>query len=236
MDEISILYPAPPPYYKVFTEKNVAKLNQLKQEQSLDELRSNEEVESSNMKYLIPPLVPSQEVYHSFGNIWQFKDKFMSLNDAGIQQLYPDSTTVNDEEEDIFTIERIKELKKLTKSLLLNFLELIGLLVKNPYYINEKIEQTRVILINLHHLLNSYRLHQSREDLILRIEDKITSTLEEVEEINKTVATIEQKFEGLVEKLGKFENTNLNNDSIELVPQESDQDNREALIQDILKD
>lgn len=235
MDEISILYPNPPPYYKAFTAENVAKIELKKLGESVEQLREDEEVSSSSLKYLVPPEIPQQQLYHSFGNIWQFKDKFMNLSDAGIQQLYPDPVKTNDEEEDIFTMERIQELKKLTKSLLLNFLELVGLVVKNPYYLNEKVEQTRIILINLHHLLNSYRLHQSREDLILKIEDKISTTEKEVQDINDTVKSIEDKFSQLLTRIDSIKDVTVTQPSVD-EEKIHENDKMEALIQEILEE
>ncbi|ODV96306.1 hypothetical protein PACTADRAFT_33481 [Pachysolen tannophilus NRRL Y-2460] len=216
MEEVSALYPAPPPYYKLFTRENLDKLNVIKASielenpnKSKDELKNllndHPEVKSSSLKFLIPPSVPDRETYHSFGNVWHFQDKFMKLEDAGIQQLYPPPAVVDngeqdDDNEEIFTQERINELKKFTKSLLLNFLELVGLLRKNPNYVNLKIEQIRLILINLHHLLNSYRLHQSREILIFKIENKINENMKDIELINGTVLKIEQNLKELIEK------------------------------------
>ncbi len=52
------------------------------------------------------------------------------------------------------------ELKKLNASLLVNFVELLRLLVEAPSEAPAKIADIRLILINFHHLLNAYRAHQ----------------------------------------------------------------------------
>ncbi|GMF07728.1 unnamed protein product [Ambrosiozyma monospora] len=103
----------------------------------------------------------------------------------------------------------------MTKSLLLNFLELIGLISKNPKYVFEKIEQIRIILINLHHLLNSYRLHQSRESLILKYEEKIADTLATIDNIEKTCDAVEKKIKmsTVPDDMQLNTNTNTNTDT-----------------------
>jgi len=68
----------------------------------------------------------------------------------GVQQLYP--TEPNQD--------RTEELKALTKSALMNYLELVGIMGVDPGGFTEKIEDIRIIFINMHHLLNEYRPHQ----------------------------------------------------------------------------
>lgn len=104
-------------------------------------------------------------------------------------------------DEEVFSQFRINELKKMTKSLLLNFLELVGLLAKNPLLSAKKIDHIRTILINIHHLLNSYRLHQSRESLILSMQEKLEETKEEITVINKTCAQVQSQLDYVSSKL-----------------------------------
>lgn len=203
--EISSLYPPPPPYYRFFTTENVQKYNELRKGGASDEEISN----IHDIKFLVHPQHPEKEQYRSFGDLWWFEDKQVGLKESGIQQIYgdPEDTTKDGEEnetqdeEEVFTQTRIDELKKMTKSLLLNFLELVGLLSKNPKLASVKIDNIRTILINIHHLLNSYRLHQSRETLILTMQKKLTETQESIEEIKDTCLKVESKLDLLVEKL-----------------------------------
>lgn len=181
---ISSLYPPPPHYYKLFTEENIAKLRK-------NAPQTCEELEGTELEYLIPPSCPSGDRYRSFGELWNFQDAKVNLGDFQIEQLY--TTDESEESEDLFSQQRIEELKKLCKSLLLNFLELVGILSKNPQHVMKKIEHIRTILINVHSLLNNYRLHQSRETLILMMEDKIDKDKKEIEEIESVCARIEEK-------------------------------------------
>lgn len=211
--EISSLYPPPPPYYKFFTSENVQKFINLRKEGKNDDEIS----EMPDLKFLVYPKLPAKEQYRSFGDLWWFKDKQVGLKESGIEQIYGDSDVTkeisngeeigtqselidSEEEEEVFTKARIDELKKMTKSLLLNFLELVGLLSSNPKLAAKKIDNIRTILINIHHLLNSYRLHQSRETLILSMQKKLAETQDEIHEIKVTCAKVETKLNTLAER------------------------------------
>ncbi|GME98495.1 unnamed protein product [Ambrosiozyma monospora] len=88
-DLISSLYPPPPPYVKFFTNENVAKVKQLQKEG-----KTNEDIsELKDLRFLVPPKPPARVNYRSFGDIWNFEDKFISLKDSGIQQLYENTPT-----------------------------------------------------------------------------------------------------------------------------------------------
>ena len=67
-------------------------------------------------------------------------------------QLYPSEAT----------LDRTDELKNLAKSVLLNYLELVGIMGVDPAGWQTKVEELRIIFINMHHLLNEYRPHQVR--------------------------------------------------------------------------
>jgi mediator of RNA polymerase II transcription subunit 7 len=66
----------------------------------------------------------------------------------GVTQLYSNDS------------DRTIELCTLTKSALLNYLELVGIMGVDPAGWTEKIGYIRIIFVNMHHLLNEYRPHQ----------------------------------------------------------------------------
>ena len=64
-------------------------------------------------------------------------------------------------------IDRKKELRKLNHSVLVNFLDMIDILIKSPESPkrDEKIEDINLLFIHMHHLINEFRPHQARETL-----------------------------------------------------------------------
>merc|ERR1719273_1702950 len=79
-----------------------------------------------------------------------------SLESQGIKRLYSTKD-----------IDRKKELRKLNHSILVNFLDLIDILIKSPESTKreEKIEDINLLFIHMHHLINEFRPHQARETL-----------------------------------------------------------------------
>jgi len=153
MEEQSSAFPLPPNYYRNFTEENVEKVR----ETSKDAL-------PAELQQLVPPPLPKDGTYQCFGQTWNIKNELPSLQASGIQDLFPrDGEGVGSKEG---THERTDELRRCARSLLLNYLELVGILGIAPEKFPDKVEQIRVILINMHHLLNEYRPHQARETLI----------------------------------------------------------------------
>ena len=157
---------------------------------------------SSNIKdhfpleYLEPPEPPADGPYRSFGEIWQTEDKLPTLSDTGIKQLYSNSEGNQD---------RIFELKKLLHSLLIQFIELAGIMSISPESFPAKIEDIRVLLINMHHLLNEYRPHQSRESLILSMESQLEDKRREIadlkqknEQVQNKVADLTKQFDSVL--------------------------------------
>ncbi|CAH2352320.1 mediator of RNA polymerase II transcription subunit 7 [[Candida] railenensis] len=213
---ISSLYPPPPPYYRYFTDENVEKLAQWKKSnQGASSAVSGNDNENENgtgtseeehtyetgaevtgeLKFLVPPKPPSGTHYRNYGNVWSFEDKLPSLKEMGLTQLY------QDEDSTITSRAKIEELHKLLDSLLLNFLELIGVVSIEPEKFHFKIEDLKLILININHILNSYRPHQSRESLIMLLRRQIESKRSEISEINTISNEVKTKINKLLENL-----------------------------------
>jgi hypothetical protein len=57
--------PPPPPFWRQFTEKNIAKV---------EELQANSQPVPLNLRALVPPQVPSDGIYQSFGGTFNARD------------------------------------------------------------------------------------------------------------------------------------------------------------------
>lgn len=197
-NEISSLYPAPPPYIKFFTDENVRRLPEYMQQRPvLADATKDEPVITNELEFLIPPKMPKSQHYRAFGSVWQIKDQLQDLETMGITQLYKGA-----KDGEITNYQyKIQELRRLLKSLLLNYLELIGILSINPSLYEPKVEHIRTILINIHHLLNEYRPHQSRESLIMLLEEQLEYKKEEIKNIEATCEQVKQKLKQIQELL-----------------------------------
>ncbi|KAG8230757.1 hypothetical protein J437_LFUL009817 [Ladona fulva] len=106
-----------------------------------------------------PPLI--HDTYSMFGNSFNADDTIIRpLESQGIKRLYP------------LHFDRRRELRKLNHSLLVNFLDLLDLLVQCPESPRrgEKVEDLSLLFIHIHHLLNEFRPHQARETLRVMME------------------------------------------------------------------
>lgn len=103
-----------------------------------------------------PPACMTTEPYTMFGAPFFPNESIVrSLESQKVRRLYPQS------------YEHKKELKRMNHSLLANFLDLLEVLVKSPdsEQRTEKIEDIKLLFINMHHLINEYRQHQARETI-----------------------------------------------------------------------
>ena len=164
-----------------------------------------EQEEEENIDYFIPPNLPEDdglEQFSMFGNLWNIKD---TLPDLGPIQLFPKQTEeIEENGESKILLDKKKELKKLTKSLLLNFLLLITNLSVDtdlkldPDSKENHLEHIRVILMNIHHLLNEYRPHQVKENFILLLEEQISYKKLEIENIINVISEVKKELSELI--------------------------------------
>ena len=104
---------------------------------------------------LPPP--PISDSYTMFGQPFSSEDCIVaSLESQGIRRLYSAKE-----------VDRKRELRKLNHSVLVNFLDLLDILIKTPDSAKreEKIEDLNLLFIHMHHLINEFRPHQARETL-----------------------------------------------------------------------
>ncbi|CCE66306.1 hypothetical protein TPHA_0P01480 [Tetrapisispora phaffii CBS 4417] len=204
-NDISSLYPPPPPYIKFFTDENVEKLEEYQKGRKRDDVDggtngelANEDRLETALDFLIPPPIPTSGQYRVFGSTWQVKDKLPDLESMGLTQLYKKSdqdSSADDQPREVDYQYKIQELRKLLKSLLLNYLELVGILSINPDKFEEKVVNIKTILVNIHHLLNAYRPHQSRESLIMLLEAQLEYKKGEIEHIKSVCKQVKDKLE-----------------------------------------
>uniref|UniRef100_A0A914VZG9 Mediator of RNA polymerase II transcription subunit 7 n=1 Tax=Plectus sambesii TaxID=2011161 RepID=A0A914VZG9_9BILA len=109
----------------------------------------------------MPPPPPIQGHMIIFGEECNTEEEILrSLPSQGITQLYSS------------TADPRQELKRLTRSLVAAFLDLVEILVRCPDAPErqEKMDHLRLLFINTHHLVNEYRPHQARETLHLMMQ------------------------------------------------------------------
>lgn len=123
-------------------------------------------------------------------------DPLPSLEEQGIEQLYTPPLTPTSNNGGKHT-DRALILKRIAKSLLLNFLELVGIMSVNPEQYQEKIQDLRTLFINFHHLLNEYRPHQARESLIQMMQTQLERSRAETQGIREMKMKVEGILEGL---------------------------------------
>ncbi|CCK67816.1 mediator complex subunit MED7 KNAG_0A01270 [Huiozyma naganishii CBS 8797] len=199
-NDISSLYPPPPPYIKFFTKENLDRLpSYLEKKRSQEQGGYGNDAEhvTSELDFLIPPPMPADDQYRAFGSTWQVKDKLPDLEAMGMTQLYQKTQPgqgPSPEGEATNYQYKIKELKRLLQSLLLNYLELVGILSINPELYEPKVENIRTVLVNIHHLLNEYRPHQSRESLIMLLEEQLEYKKGEIKTVEATCQQVRQKL------------------------------------------
>ncbi|PYI05394.1 mediator of RNA polymerase II transcription subunit 7 [Aspergillus sclerotiicarbonarius CBS 121057] len=209
---LAIAFAPPPPLWKHFTPDNLKKLEEIKKEASKGEDGKPQRRKWSpaelraldlppELRFLVPPEIPSSGHYSVFGELQNLSTALPSLKDQGITQLYPSSPPADTDRqspsEPSRPLNHAYYLLKISKSLLLNFLEFVGVLSVSPEQFESKVEDLRNLFINAHHLLNLYRPHQARESLIMMMEEQLSRTREEIEQMDKLKAEITSVLERL---------------------------------------
>jgi len=124
----------------------------------------------------------------------QIHETLPSLRSQGVEQLFPtpqgSPATHSTPHQHVF--DRQAELTKLARSMLLSFLELVGVLAVDVERYPAKLEDLRVLFVNAHHLINEYRPHQARETLIALMEDEVRGMRAEVEGVRRMGEKVEE--------------------------------------------
>lgn len=126
-----------------------------------------------------PPKVVTGE-YTLFGHLFKTDDDVIQpLESQGIKRLYS--------KEENF--DHIVEMKKLNHSILVNYMELLDVMIDAPASAErqKKIEEIKILFINLHHLINEFRPHQARETLRIMLHRQKQTRLETSERLKKNI-------------------------------------------------
>ncbi|KAI1610353.1 MED7 protein-domain-containing protein [Exophiala viscosa] len=180
-------FPAPPPFWRHFTRANEDKLKEIEVEEKESEAKL-----PIPLAYLRPPPPPpdSAEFYTTFGQK-QVIDPTKPSSLPREQLLFnPDDPDLN----------HAVLLSKLTKSLLLNFLELTSVLSLDPTKYEEKVEDIRQLVLNVHVVINMYRPHQARESVKEMLEGFLEDGEKEIEECDR----LKSRAEDLLDDIGKM--------------------------------
>ncbi|KAG5930044.1 hypothetical protein E4U42_003205 [Claviceps africana] len=193
-------FPNPPLFWKAFTPDRVARIEELRSAFAGagdgDPSTSVVRVPGlpDELTLLQPPSEPADGRWRQFGDHYVLDDKLPTLEDQGITNLPNLDLSAS---KDAKHYDRAFELKKLVKSLLLNFLELAGTLSHNPAQAESKIQDLRTLLINIHHILNEYRPHQARESAIALMQSHLDKTRGETVAVRSQVDKARRVLEGL---------------------------------------
>ncbi|XP_034037276.1 mediator of RNA polymerase II transcription subunit 7 [Thalassophryne amazonica] len=138
------------------------------------------------------PPPPIRDSYMMFGNQFQCDDLIIRpLESQGIERLHP------------MQFDHKRELKKLNMSILVNFLDLLDILIKSPGNIKreEKLEDLKLLFVHMHHLINEYRPHQARETLRVMMEVQKRQRLETAERFQKHLERVVEMIQGCLASL-----------------------------------
>lgn len=143
-----------------------------------------------------PPAPITDGIYYMFGQKISLDDAIIAPLEAhGTKRLYPRSE-----------YDHKKELKKINASILVNFLDLVDVLVKCPDTDKriEKCNDLATLFINFHHLINELRPHQARETLRVWLNAQRRTR----EEITKKLNAEMDKMTKVLDKYNEYELAN----------------------------
>ncbi|KAI8970961.1 MED7 protein-domain-containing protein [Pilobolus umbonatus] len=166
-------WPDPPNYYKRYTDENLELLKEAKRTNSYPVEPIHTIIPEFYLQQLEPPPTPTED-YTVFDQTWPIDDHLPTLDELGVKHLFPETS-----------FDRVKSLKKLNRALIVQFLELLDVLVHNPEEFGKNVENISTIFINMHHILNAYRPHQARETLKMKMENQLAKKRKETMEIRE---------------------------------------------------
>ncbi|KAL5328266.1 hypothetical protein ACEPPN_001764 [Leptodophora sp. 'Broadleaf-Isolate-01'] len=209
---LATAFPSPPPFWKSFTPESTTRIAALRAAELPFPRQAQDpacEVPvrildlPTELRNLQPPEPPVDGSYRCFGDPFRLDEPLPTLQALGLEQLYTPPGTPNGSSK---YADRAFILKRIAKSLLLNFLELVGIMSIDPEQYSEKVDHIKTLFVNFHHLLNEYRPHQARESLILMMQDQLERSRAETRAIGEMKKKVEGILEGLSVGLGVEKN------------------------------
>jgi mediator of RNA polymerase II transcription subunit 7 len=174
-------FPAPPPFWRSFTKANEEELKRIEAEESEEQSRTKLSI---HLAYLRPPPPPSStaESYFTFRQYQSLDPTHPAL--PGPEELLfdPYSPALN----------HASLLSKLTKSLMLNFLEFTSVLANDPTQFQDKMADLRQLFLNTHVVINMYRPHQARESVKEMLEQILEDGNREIHECDAVRGRVEE--------------------------------------------
>ncbi|RWS03984.1 mediator of RNA polymerase II transcription subunit 7-like protein [Dinothrombium tinctorium] len=125
-----------------------------------------------------PPRPLTEGNYSMFGQPMTNDDAIIRpLEMQGIKRLYPRD------------YDHKRELKKMNASILVNFLDLIDVLVKCPDTAKreEKCSDIAMLFVQMHHLINELRPHQARETIRVTLQCQKRQRVDIITRLNKQI-------------------------------------------------
>ncbi|KAL1898472.1 Mediator of RNA polymerase II transcription subunit 7 [Sporothrix stenoceras] len=196
-------YPQPPSYlWSQFTEENKAAIQQLREKNAAE---TDEETTAATivpnvpdaLAALQPPEPPPNGRWRVFDQMYTLSNQLPTLEEQGVERLgapIPPASAEKDAH-----ASKVFELKKLSKSLLLNFLELAGILAINPGDAADKLADLQTIFFNMHQHINEWRPHQTREALISMLQAQLERTRNETRALHEVTDSVRKTLVGLAD-------------------------------------
>ncbi|RAL67134.1 hypothetical protein DID88_007912 [Monilinia fructigena] len=181
-NQLAAAHPGPPSFWKHFTPHNIERIEKLRAEKSSNQralIKPSYKLPPRildlpvELRYLQPPEPPTSGSYRTLGQIHKIKDELPTLEESEVERLYtpPDTPTGTGTHGD-----RALILKRIAKSLLLNYLELVGIMSINPEQSHEKISESE----------HFDQLDRSRAETegIMKMKEKVEGLLEGFSQVN----------------------------------------------------
>lgn len=139
-----------------------------------------------------PPKPITDGTYMMFGQSFSSDDCIVRpLESQGIRRLYPKD------------FDHKKELKKMNHSILVNFLDLLDVMIKCPDTPkkDEKTSDINMLFIQMHHLINELRPHQARETIRVMMASQKRQRLETSIKMEQHIAKVQESISKFLQNL-----------------------------------